>query len=168
MDTKEKVYIGLSAALIVFQPLFLSSTVVSLVDSLLGRAILLGFVVLGITMSSLAGIMGFLAAASLFTVRNHHSIFRAKNTIMNQGSKLSLSHNEIVQSTPAPVNGTIHDDAWVGNDGEHNGPDENDTFDYNGVTENSKNALEPQPFPNSQANLFYIKNSMPVADHENH
>lgn len=164
----ENVVIYGSVLLFLLVP-FLSSTVLgSIVDSLLGRIALVGFLLYGITLGAVPGVLSFLAVAAVFAERNRLAIYRARSYIIGRGSPPTLGQME-PHSTPAPVNGEIKDQPWI------KYPNMDDSFlegdGWNplpaGESENDKEVLESQLYPNDLQDRFYVKNSLAPPNNPN-
>ena len=152
MVRQESIVSGLSIFIFLLAAFFPSAHVRSFVDSLVGRIVLLGFLLYAIRMGNMTGILAFLAVAALFVERNRYSIFQAKNYIVSRGSVPTLGVMS-PHDAPAPVDGELKDPSWVGH-----GPMEDVeswTELAHGESEDHKQVIESQLFPNNRINAFY-------------
>jgi hypothetical protein len=152
MVNKQSVVSGLSVFIFLLAAFFPSAPVRSFVDSLVGRIVLLGFLLYAIRLGSMTGILAFLAVAALFVERNRYSIFQAKNYIVSRGSAPTLGEMA-PHDTPAPVDGQVKDPSWVG----HGSMEDVESWTEveHGQSEDHKEVIQSQLFPNSRINAFY-------------
>lgn len=157
----ERVVIYTSVILFLCIPFLSSTTLGNVIDSLLGRLILVSFLLYGITLGALPGVLAFLAVAAIFAERNRLAIYRARSYIIGRGSPPTLGQME-PHSMPAPVNGEIKDQPWI------KYPDMDSSFieddGWNplpkGESEDEKGVLESQLYPNDLQDKFYVRNGL--------
>jgi hypothetical protein len=128
------------------------------VDSIIGRAILLLFVLYAIRIGGMAGVLAILAVTALFVERNRYQIFQAKTYIVGRGSTPTLGHMA-PESKPANVHGPVKDELWVG-DGEAMEDTESWHELPSGESEDHKEVIESQLFPNSKIDEFYVSHGL--------
>jgi hypothetical protein len=160
MNASNVVSLG-SAALFLLTPLLSGSTLSSTVDSMLGRIVLVAFVLYGITLGPVPGVLSFLAAAALFVERNRVRIGIAKNAIITRGSAPTLGQVDMPHSNPAPVQGPIEDVPWI----KYSQRDfllEGNSWNPlpSGESEDTKQVLQSQLYPNDRIDRFYVKNGL--------
>jgi hypothetical protein len=155
MVRQESIVSGLSIFIFLLAAFFPSASVRSFVDSLVGRILLLGFLLYAIRMGNMTGILAFLAVAALFVERNRYSIFQAKSYIIGRGSAPTLGRMS-PHDTPAPVDGTIHDASWVG----HGHMEDVESWTEVEHTEDHKEVIDSQPFPNSRIDGYYVSHGL--------
>ena len=165
----ERVVIYTSVVLFLTVP-FLSSTVLgNAIDSLLGRILLVSFLLYGITLGPLPGVLSFLAVASIFAERNRLAIYRARAYIIGRGSPPTLGQMT-PHSMPAPVNGEIKDKPWIEYPNMEGSFIEDDSWNPlpKGESEDEKGVLESQLYPNDLQDRFYVRNGLaPPKDPDN-
>ena len=146
-------------------PLVASSGLGKLIDSLLGRLVLVGFLLYAITLGPLPGVLGFLAVASLFAERNRIRIQDARKYIIARGSPPTLGQMN-PHSEPAPVGEPIKDTPWI--QYSHNDSFFDEAGNWNelpqGQSEDEKMVLASELYPNDRQNSFYIKQGLAPAD----
>ena len=150
-----------SSALFLLLPFLAGSGLSSLIDSILGRLILVAFVLYGITLGPVPGVLSFIAAAAFFVERNRVRIGIAKNAIITRGSAPTLGQTDMPHSNPAPVQGPIDDVPWI----QYNQRDfllEGNSWNPlpSGESEDTKKVLESQLYPNDRIDRFYVKNGL--------
>lgn len=150
-----------SAIAFVLLPFLASAQLSAFVDSLLGRLVLCGFVLYGITLGPVPGVLSFLAAAAFFVERNRVRIGIAKNAIITRGSAQTLGQVDMPHSVPAPVQGPIHDTPWIPYP-QGNFLQEGDTWNPlpAGESEDNKTVLQSQLYPNDRIDRFYVKHGL--------
>ena len=154
----------LSIVLFLMIPFLQSSGLTTLIDSLLGRVALIGFVLYAITLGPLPGVFGFLAVAAIFAERNRYRILITQKSIISRGSVPTLGQVDMPHSAPASVGKQPKDIPWLNYD-------HNDSFmegdGWNGPvaqTEDSKHVLESQLYPNDLQDRFYVDTGLAPAD----
>ncbi len=150
-----------SAAVFLLTPLLTSPALSSAVDSMLGRIALVAFVLYGITLGPVPGVLSFVAAAALFVERNRVRIGIAKNAIITRGSAPTLGQVDMPHSNPAPVQGPIEDVPWI----KYSQRDfllEGNSWNPlpSGESEDEKQVLQSQLYPNDRIDRFYVKNGL--------
>ena len=152
MVNKPSIVSGISVVIFLLAAFFPSAPVRSFVDSLVGRLILLVFLLYAIRLGSMTGILAFLAVTALFVERNRYSIFQAKNYIVSRGSVPTLGQMS-PHDMPAPVDREITDPSWLG----HGPMEDVDSWTElaHGESEDHKQVIESQLFPNDRINAFY-------------
>lgn len=150
-----------SAILFLLTPFLTSPALSTFVDSIIGRIVLISFVLYGITLGPIAGVLSFLAAAALFVERNRVRIGIAKNAIVTRGSVQTLGQVDMPHSNPAPVQGPIEDAPWL----QYSQRDfllEGNSWNPlpSGESEDTKTVLESQLYPNDRIDRFYVKNGL--------
>ena len=142
-------------------PYLVGPTLSDVVDSLLGRIALIGFVLYGITLGPVPGVLSFLAAAALFVERNRVRIGIAKNAIITRGSVQTLGEVDKPHSSPAPVHGEIKDKPWISyNQGDFLINQDQWNPLPPGESEDDKMVLQSQLYPNDRIDSFYVKNGL--------
>lgn len=160
MNASNAVSIG-SALLFLFTPFMVNTGLSDVVDSLLGRIVLCGFVLYGITLGPVPGILSFLAVAALFVERNRVRIGIAKNAIITRGSVKTLGETDMPHSSPAPLHGEIKDQPWIQysqseflvGEGSWNPLPP-------GESEDDKKVLESQLYPNDRIDRYYVRHGL--------
>jgi hypothetical protein len=157
--------VALSIALFVLVPFLHSNMLTNFIDSLVGRVILVAFVLYGITLGPLPGVFSFLAVAAIFAERNRYRIFLAQKGIISRGSVQTLGEVDMPHSVPAPVNKPVKQDPWLkyetmGSMLEGDGW----TGLSPGESEDEKNVLESQLYPNDLQDKFYVETGLAPAD----
>lgn len=136
-----------------------------LIDSLLVRLLLIGTLLYAITLGPLPGVLVFLAVASIFAERNRIRIQEAKKYIIAKGSLPTLGQMN-PHSEPAPVGEPIKDTPWI--QYSHNDTFFDDAGNWNdlpqGQSEDEKQVLASELYPNDKQNTFYIKAGLAPAD----
>lgn len=153
-----------SIAVFLLTPLVAGSILGSVIDTIVGRIILIGFLLYAITLGPLSGVLAFLAVVALFAERNRIRIHEAKRYIIGRGSPPTLGQMA-PHSQPAPFGEEIKDTPWI------NYPDDvvqessNNWSDLpNGESEDEKHVLASELYPNDRQNAFYIRNGLAPAD----
>ncbi len=159
--------IGVAILVILLIPIISSQILVDVVDSLIGRIVLLGLVVFAIRQGPLAGILTFLAVAAIFAERNRFRIQKAQNLLAGEGSQPGLGNSSISarladggkQSVPAPTTPDVQEKPWLS----YGLPMESETLNYTAPesSEDEKVVLKSQLFPNDRINQFYLDHDMP-------
>jgi hypothetical protein len=153
-----------SIVLFLLVPFLQSSGLSTVVDSLLGRVMLVGFVLYGITLGPLAGVFSFLAVAAIFAERNRYSILITQKSIISRGSVPTLGQVDMPHSMPAPTRKQPADEPWLKY--EHTGSFmEGDGWNGPvGETEDAKHVLQSQLYPNDRQDRFYVDTGLAPAD----
>jgi hypothetical protein len=160
LNPSNAVSIG-SALLFLLTPFLTSPALRSFVDSMIGRIVLIAFVLYGITLGPIAGVLSFLAAVALFVERNRVRIGIAKNAIVTRGSVQTLGQVDMPHSSPAPVQGPIEDVPWI----QYSQRDfllEGNSWNPlpSGESEDTKMVLESQLYPNDRIDRYYVKHGL--------
>jgi hypothetical protein len=125
----------------------------------------MAFVLYGITLGPLAGVFAFLAVAAIFAERNRYRIWLAHRGIISRGSVQTLGQVDMPHSTPAPTGMKVKDEPWIKYD--HNSSFL-DGDGWNGLppgeSEDEKNVLESQLYPNDRQDKFYVETGLAPAD----
>ena len=154
-----------SVVVFLLTPFVATSALGKLIDSILGRLVLIGFLLYAITLGPLPGVFAFLAVASLFAERNRIRIQDAKKYIIAKGSPPTLGQMN-PHSEPAPVGEPIKDTPWI--QYSHNDSFFDDSGNWNdlpqGQSEDEKQVLASELYPNDRQNAFYIKTGLAPAD----
>jgi hypothetical protein len=154
-----------SVVIFLLTPFVTTSALGKLIDSILGRLVLIGFLLYAITLGPLPGVLAFLAVASLFAERNRIRIQEAKKYIIAKGSPPTLGQMN-PHSEPAPVGEPIKDTPWI--QYSHNDSFFDDSGNWNdlpqGQSEDEKQVLASELYPNDRQNAFYIKAGLAPAE----
>lgn len=166
-NATNRVIVG-SIIVFLLTPVVSSSVVGSAIDSILGRVVLIGFLLYAITLGPLPGVLGFLAVASLFAERNRIRIQEAKKYIIARGSAPTLGRMDMPHDTNGTVDGKpIKDAPWIQYDQNNSFFDDSNLGD-NWVppaeSEDDKQVLVSELYPNDRQNAFYIRNGLAPAD----
>lgn len=164
MNTANTVVL-VSVALFLIVPFLQSNMLTNFIDSLLGRAALILFVLYAIRLGPLPGVFAFLAVASIFTERNRYRIFMAQKGIISRGSVQTLGQVDMPHSVPAPLHPGVKQEPWLKYDtmgsileGDGwNGP-------VDGESEDGKQVLESQLYPNDLQDKFYVETGLAPAE----
>lgn len=151
--------VTISVVLFLLVPFLQSFGLRSFVNSLLGRLSLIGFVLYGITLGPLPGVLAFLAVAAVFAERNRFQIGITQQSIISKGSVPTLGQVDMPHSTPAPVNKPLRDEPWLKYDTHASFLDgDSDTWNPlpSGESEDDKGVLESQLYPNDRQDRFYV------------
>ena len=163
--TPANIVVSISVALFLLTPFLYSSGLTGLVDSMIGRIALITFVLYGITLGPLAGVFAFLAVAALFAERNRYRIRLAQHGIIGRGSPQTLGQVDMPHSVPATTGQPTKDEPWLKYD--HTGSFL-DGDGWNGLpageSEDMKNVLESQLYPNDLQDRFYVDTGLAPAD----
>ena len=153
--------IGVSVLLFVFTRLIGQTMIGDFVDSLVGRLLLVSFVLYGITLGPLPGVFSFLAVASLFAERNRSLIHKARYYIIGRGSPQTLGQVDMPHSKPAPLSADTAPRPWLQYESEGSIL-EGDGWNSlpAGESEDDKKVLESQLYPNDDQEMFYEKNGL--------
>ncbi len=163
--TPANIVVSVSIALFLLTPFLHSSGMTACVDSMIGRIALILFVLYGITLGPLAGVFAFLAVAAIFSERNRYRIGLAQRGIIGRGSPQTLGQVDMPHSVPAPSDREVKDEPWLKYD--HTGSFL-DGDGWNGLpageSEDMKNVLESQLYPNDLQDRFYVDTGLAPAD----
>lgn len=158
----------LSIALFILVPFLQSSGLTAIIDSLVGRVALIAFVLYGITLGPLPGVLSFLAVAAIFAERNRYRIYMAQKGIISRGSVQTLGQVDMPHSIPAPVGKKIKDDPWLKYDPTGSFLEGGDGDAWTGLpsgeSEDNKDVLESQLYPNDLQDKFYVETGLAPAD----
>jgi hypothetical protein len=158
-------FIGLCVTIIVLAAVFPTQITHDFVDSLFGRILLIGFALYGVTLGPLEGVLSLLAVMALFVERNRYSIYQAKTYIMSRGSSPTLGSMK-PRDEPAEVNGKVVDQSWVGHDTPIGDMDSWSPLGP-GESEDYKDVVESQSFPNERMNGYYVEHGLANSDLKN-
>ena len=153
-----------SIALFLLVPFLQSSGLTGLVDSIVGRVALVAFVLYAITLGPLPGVFGFLAVVAIFAERNRHRILITQKSIISRGSVQTLGNVDMPHSVPAPAQKQPADIPWLKYD--HTGSIlEGDGWNGPvGESEDEKQVLDSQLYPNDRQDRFYVATGLAPAD----
>ena len=154
----------ISIAFFLLVPFLHSSGLSELIDSILGRVVLIGLVLYGITLGPLPGVFSFLAVAAMFTERNRYRILITQKSIISRGSVPTLGVVDMPHSMPAPTQNQLPDQPWLKYD--HTGSFmEGDGWQGPvGESEDDKQVLESQLYPNDRQDRFYVNTGLAPSD----
>lgn len=163
MNTANTVVV-ISIVLFLLVPFLQSSGLTAFIDSLLGRVALIVFVLYAIRLGPLPGVFAFLAVAAIFTERNRYRIFLAQKGIISRGSLPTLGQVDMPHSVPASLHPGVKQEPWLKYDtmgsileGDGwNGPV--------GESEDDKQVLESQLYPNDLQDKFYVETGLAPAE----
>jgi len=154
----------LSIVLFLVIPYLQSSGLTTLIDSLLGRVLLIGIVLYAITLGPLPGVFAFLAVAAIFAERNRYRILITQKSIISRGSVPTLGQVDMPHSSPGMVGKQPKDIPWLNYD--HTGSilDGDGWNGPVGESEDNKHVLESQLYPNDLQDRFYVDTGLAPAD----
>lgn len=164
--TPGNMVVGISVGIFLLTPFLYGAGLSGIVSSMIGRLVLIGFVLYGITLGPLPGIFAFLAAAAVFAERNRFSIMRAQKMIISRGSPQTLGSVDMPHSTPASVDGNKKQEPWLQYSQEGSFLDGDGWQGPVGESEDMKHVLETQLYPNDRQDEFYVETGL-APEHPN-
>lgn len=153
-----------SVTVFLLTPFVAGSILGSMIDTIIGRLVLIGFLLYAITLGPLPGVLGFLAVVALFAERNRIRIHEAKRYIIGRGSPPTLGQMN-PHSMPAPVGEEIKDTPWITYNDDVVQESSNNWYGLpSGESEDEKHVLASELYPNDRQNAFYIRNGLAPAE----
>jgi hypothetical protein len=156
--------VAVSVALFLVIPYLQSTGLTTVVDSLVGRVALIGFVLYAITLGPLPGVFGFLAVAAIFAERNRNRMLITQKSIISRGSVPTLGQVDMPHSTPASMGKQPKDIPWLQYDHTGSFMDGDGWNGPVGESEDMKHVLESQLYPNDRQDRFYVATGLAPAD----
>ncbi len=154
----------ISIVLFLLVPFLESSGLTGLIDSIIGRVALVAFVLYAITLGPLPGVFGFLAVVAIFAERNRYRILITQKSIISRGSVPTLGQVDMPHSMPGPAQKQPADEPGLKYD--HTGSIlEGDGWHGPvGESEDDKQVLESQLYPNDRQDRFYVATGLAPSD----
>ena len=149
---------GVSLVIFLFTAFFLPVSIHDATDSLIGRFLLIAFVLYAISLGPITGVAALLAVMAVFAERNRYKVQHAKKYIVARGSKQTLGEME-PRSQPATTDGHVKDVSWTGNDDVVGDMDSWSPLEH-GESEDHKGVVESQSFPNEKMDAHYMQNGV--------
>jgi len=149
---------GLSLIIFLFTAFFLPVSIHDATDSLIGRFLLIAFVLYAISLGPVAGVAALLAVMAIFAERNRYKVQNAKKYIVARGSKQTLGEME-PHSQPAPADGPVKDVSWTAHEDIVGDMDSWSPLEH-GESEDYKGVVDSQSFPNEKMDAHYMQNGV--------
>jgi len=149
---------GVSLIIFLFTAFFLPVSIHDATDSLIGRFLLIAFVLYAISLGPVAGVAALLAVMAIFAERNRYKVQNAKKYIVARGSKQTLGEME-PHSQPATADGPVKDVSWTGHEDIVGDMDSWSPLE-NGESEDYKGVVDSQSFPNEKMDAHYMQNGV--------